>query len=148
MKFRQVNLDSEKIKRPLLLLGIIVFITQIILNVRVNIVTNYYGLWGIGIIGAMLISYVVICISGLCEKTDRLKKILCFYGNNSIMILCFHLIEQNNTPWRIAYGIMTGLNIPVAFQYLPVFMAKVAFATICTLIVLKTGFFKKIFKAG
>lgn len=145
LQIKRFGINFKKVNYPILIIGIVALALQVIFNIRTSIVTNYYGFYGLSIIGAVFICYLVIELSKLCEKNTTIKRILCFYGNNSIIILCVHLVELNNTPWRVAYSLMSNLGIMVSLQYFIVFIIKVMFATICTYIVIRNNKLKKIF---
>lgn len=128
----------------MILLGIMIFALEVIFGVNVSVVSNYYKYTIVSVIGAVLISYVVLWISKLLESTRIIKKCLCYIGTNSIIFLCFHLVELNNAPWGILYSILG--NTPVIFQHSICFACKLIFITICTMVTLRIKFLRYIFQ--
>lgn len=71
-----------------------------ILNQSMTIVGNNtytYGLFSL--IGAISISYFVAKLSKLLEKIPIICNVLSYIGKNTLIILCFHLIELNFIDW-------------------------------------------------
>ena len=64
------------------------------------IVQNYFGKGLFDIIGAVAGSYLVILFCKKIEqKTNRIAKILEFYGKNTLVILCMHAVELPILSW-------------------------------------------------
>jgi hypothetical protein len=127
----------------LFIIGCIMIVFEYTQGITVSIVRNKYcGL--VSVIGAILISYSVIIVSRWLENVEPIKKILLFYGQNSLLVLCYHLIELNNAPWNKVYVYMTFINIPRILQVLFAFCGKILFVSICTWITLKSSVLRKI----
>ena len=131
------------IKWWLVIIGSIALVLEYISDVNVSIVRNYYKYTIVSIIGALLISYVVLCISKGMESIVFVKKLLCFFGKNSIIVLCFHLVELNNVPWHIIHTLLSG--VPLWIRCFVIFAGKIIFVSSCTAIVLKVNGLRKIF---
>lgn len=143
IKKKKIKID--KINYPLFIIGLVILALEVHFEIYVSIVCNYYKYTIVSVIGALFISYSILCISKVLEKNEIIKKFLCFLGCNSIIILCIHLIELNNAPWGILYNIMTDINIHTGLQYLIVYILKLIFILICTMIILRNKTLKKIF---
>ncbi len=143
--FRKLN-KKIVFKNWLIILGSIVLILEVICNIRVSVVSNYYKYTLVSIAGAILISYVILWISKLLDKTKIIKKALCFLGANSIIILCFHLIELNNVPWWYLYNFLGDLPCILKYLlYLICYTYKLLFVIISTKIVLNIKWLRKVF---
>ena len=60
------------------------------------LVHNYMGNGWLDFLTSLCAAYFIIVISKyISVKTEWLKNILCFYGKNSLIILCAHLVELN-----------------------------------------------------
>lgn len=129
----------------LCIVGIVVLFFEIVFDINVSIVSNYYKYTIVSIVGAALISYSVMYLSKCLERTNYIKQVLKFYGNNSMIILCFHVVELNNVPWYlITNKISDGILSPI-FWYTILIVFKLLFSTVCTIVVLKISFLRKIF---
>lgn len=135
----------EHTDEALFLSGLLALIMSANLGFQLYINANYFSHGVVSIICAILISCFVIYLSKYISLTKMPKKVLLFYGNNSIIILCFHLIEQNNFPYYTVLEFLDKLSVPYNYQMLFVFFIKVALSTMCTLIVLKFRLLRKIF---
>lgn len=142
---REKNFEVEKENWKLFICGIVILFLEVICNIRVSVVSNYFKYTIVSIIGAMMISYSVLYISRWLEMTKWIKKVLKFYGENSIIILCFHLVELNNVPWRRIIEYFNRSAIQGYWGYLLVFLGKIFFVTISTYIVLRISWLRKIF---
>ena len=135
----------DRVNYPVFLLGLIILIVEVHFGIHLSIVSNYFKFTIVSAIGAIFISYSVLCISMLLEKIEIVKKALCFLGSNSIIILCVHLIELNNGPWGILYSVMTRQNCPNIIQHIIIYGIKLTLTLICTMIILRNRTLKKIF---
>lgn len=140
--FRKKQYKLE-IKWWMIITGVLFLCVEILFDIRVSVARNYYVYTVIGILGAVLISYVVLCFSKIIEKNKCLNNFFRFFGNNSIIILCFHLVEMNNAPWWMLNTLMG--NIPEIMKNIIIYLCKILFVSICTYIVTKIGFLRKIF---
>ncbi len=96
-------------------------------------------------VSSVLISYSVICIAYMIScKTCILKSALCFCGRNSLIILCFHLLELSMFPWNYVLDFLQAAEIPSSLQMGLLFTGKAAFSTIGAVLSLKVPFLKKI----
>lgn len=127
----------------LILIGIVTLVLEVIFEVKVSVVSNYYKYTIVSIIGAVFISYVVLWVAMIFNSTKIIKKYLCFVGADSIIFLCFHLVELNNAPWWILYSVLGGIS-PI-IQYSICFACKLLFITICTMVALKIKWLRIVF---
>lgn len=84
----------------------------------------------------------------LTDKFEYIKSDLYrYYGKvtlkNSIIVLCFHLVELNNVPWHIIHTLLSG--VPLWIRCFVIFAGKIIFVSSCTAIVLKVNGLRKIF---
>lgn len=126
-------------------IGFIVLVLEVYFGIYLHVVSNTYGYGMVSMIGAILISDFIIEVSKYIDKISVFKRILLFYGQNTKIILCFHLIELNNIPWYRLYNKMQILEIPMRIQSICVFCLKLILITLCTYIVLKIRWLRKVF---
>lgn len=78
-------------------------------------VNNTYPKGILDIIGSISATYIIIVVSKIIETKFRLiTNILSFYGENSLIILCFHLIELNTFNWGLIYAFWSDIGLPFA----------------------------------
>lgn len=78
------------------------------------IVQNYFGNGLFDVIGAVAGSYLIILFCKKIEqKTNRIAKILEFYGKNTLIILCMHAVELLILSWDWIWQFCGGkLQLP------------------------------------
>ena len=92
-----------------------------------NVAKNYYSHSVLNIIVATCGSYIVICASkGFTDvkKFKTLAQILEYLGNNSLIIMCFHLIELNLINWNRIYSFFLDNGMNRVSTYLICFLIK------------------------
>lgn len=103
-----------------------------------------YGL--LNVIIALAASYLVIRFSQLIStRGGYCQKILLFYGQNTLIILCFHGLEINVYRWGWFYTLGEQLGLHAIGCQLLVCIVRILFCTLCVLIVNHTKYVKKIF---
>ena len=140
---KQLKLDVNWL---LLFISILSLVLEFIFNIQVSVVRNYYKYTVVSIIGAILISYIVVIFSKMLTKTNLIKRILCFWGENSLIVLCFHLIELNNYRWHIFYSNLG--DIPLALKHVICFAIKLIFISLSTYLTFKTKNYIKKFNGS
>ena len=75
------------------------------------LVHNYFGNGWFDFFMSLAASGVVLKLSQILCKTGWLKKILVFFGQNSMLVLCAHLIELKMLPFRDLINIIAGDSI-------------------------------------
>lgn len=107
---------------------------------------NGYGNGLFSIVVGICGTYIVLLISRfICKHLNFLTKILVFFGKNSLIVLCFHLIEYTMIPWSKVYGVLGDMGIPIVVTYIIVAVTKIGFCTLGILLVYKLKFLRKIF---
>lgn len=135
----------EKFDRKIFLIGFVTLFLEIHFEICLYVVSNTYDYGIVSMAGSILISGFIIAISKCIEKVTALKKILLFYGQNTVIILCYHLIELNNAPWYRLYNQMQVLKITPMMENIYLFCVKLIFITLCTYITLHIKCLKKVF---
>lgn len=95
-------------------------------------------------------TYFVIRISKLIEyHTEKIAHIFEFYGRNSLIILCMHLVELNVFPWDLLWScLMERYKMSFyAVLYIVIFL-KLAWCTITVLAIERIPWLFKIFNGG
>ncbi len=114
-------------------------------GISLSITRNYYAYGLVSFVGAVLICYTVLCIAKLLENIEILKRILCFHGENSLIILCFHLMEMGYFPWYKIYETLSYFQLSLPVFHMIVWTGKVLFCTLCVWCVYKSKALRKIF---
>ena len=128
----------------LLSAGMLVF--EAIFNIRIYNVNCELEGGLLSVIGAVLICYSVIWVSrGIDVKIPLLNKVLSFYGRNSMIILCLHVLELSLFPWPEMYTYLNSVGIIDTPSVIVVYLMKLAYATLLTFVILKIPFLRKIF---
>ena len=83
-------------------------------------------------IGAVLIVYCIVYLSKWICRIEMLKIVLMYLGNNTLPILCFHLIELTAFPWG---------HFSMIFEIILIF----GFPIICVKLLHKTKCYRCIF---
>lgn len=134
---RNIKYDIFKINMKTILLtifGLIVLAIEFyFFDVSLSIVRNYYAAFPLTIIGSIFICYSILIISKLLEKIKFIREILLFFGENTLTILCFHIIELNNIPWEKIINMANIQNDYIGF--ILIFLFKIIFVTCGTLVV-------------
>lgn len=82
----------------------------------------------IDIAGSIAATIIIVNVSSVIEKhTKLIGQGLAFIGQNSLVIMCAHLIELNTFPWNMVYAI-TGRNLIILSL---VYILKVCWAIMC-----------------
>jgi hypothetical protein len=108
-------------------------------------VHNYFGNGILDFLGSICAIYLVILISKWLDgHTKFIRKLLLFYGKNSLWVLGFHVFELNLFPWWHINVLCDSSGINSSGQLVVLFVLKVLFAT-AGVIVLKrlTAFWKR-----
>ena len=142
---KKKKLIEEKTNWIVVISGIISLIVQVRYDFALYMASNHYSHGFANIIVAILLSYIVIVISKYIDKIKFIRRILSFYGENSLLILCFHIIELNNFPWSYVYDILESFGVSLTIAHICVILGKITFSTLCTYIALKINLVRYIF---
>lgn len=115
----------------LALLGLLVWIAEIISNVRVDISRNIVDAWGITAVGAIFICYFILYMSSKLRPNNFVARSMDFLGQNSMLILCFHGLEIKFFPWSLVYSIFSFSH---DIADIVVLIVRIAFCVICTIL--------------
>lgn len=100
----------------------------------------------LNVIIAFVASYLVVKFSQVInEKTNWIRKVLVFYGQNSLIVLCFHALEINIIRWPWCYKIAEVLGIGELGALVIIFISRTIFCTLGVFIVNKSKCLRKIF---
>lgn len=110
---------------------------------RLEMSFDYYRLWYFDMLAAVAAVWLVYQVSCWID-TSRFslpKRVLCFFGRYSLVVLCFHLYELNCIPWKNLVPLDWGDGV------LPVFwVLKFVWAYLCIQLTLHVPFLRKIFQ--
>lgn len=127
-------LKQYHISKSVLIICMICWIVSIMYS-HIWMVQCHYGMYPIDILGACGGTVFIYWISKLIEKT-KIKGLFIWLGVNSLVILCFHLIELN-------CSLCGHLHIPRVFCYQ--FPVKLLFCVLMTWLCYKFKFTRYIF---
>ena len=112
---KKLNLEEYLNRWKLVLISIIVFCGEILLGINVNMSNNTYIYGPESVIGALLICYFILYISYIIYISfPKLRKILTFFGKNSLIVLCVHQIEMKVFPWSLVLFALNEKSNPPA----------------------------------
>lgn len=109
-------------------IGIVLWGMTIYTN-AISMVIRRNSLFIISILGSVTGSYLLIKLSQYISKYSTIKKILCFMGENSLIILCVHLFELEIISWD---SIITTF-IPEGNLTIIMIQIKIVFVIIATI---------------
>lgn len=127
-------LRNHKVSNGLIVVCMICWVISILYS-HISMVRCHYELYPIDILGACGGTAFIYWFSYCCSKT-KINSVLVWLGVNSLVILCFHLIEMN-------CKLCGYLHIPDVFYYQ--FPVKFAFCVLMTWLCYKTEFTRRIF---
>lgn len=137
-KQRKDEEGSLQVHGLLIVIGIFLWWFEYQYDFVLQMASNEYPRGLFSVISACLISYVVICIAYFIDKKFKiLNKIFLFLGQNSLIVLCFHLLEINAIPWNRVYLYFDTLSIMKIRQYIVVFILRVLFVIMGTMLIIK-----------
>lgn len=109
-------------------------------------VSNFCGNGILDIIGGFAGSYCIVYICKWIEQlAPLLSKILIFYGKNSLVVLCLHLLELNLFPWHLVLNPLSQYGIVGWKSTVLIIILKIALLTIATALCLRSKFLCRIF---
>lgn len=77
----------------------------VIYSGKLYMVGNNYGGGFLDVIGAVSATFLILKFSKFLEKKcGKIAELLSLYGKNSLIVLCFHLVELNTFPWSVLSG--------------------------------------------
>lgn len=88
-------------------------------------------------------SCLVIFFSMLFDKIGGVRNILSWYGRNSLIAMCFHLIEANTIPWNKILGPLCIQNQWI--YWIILFLMKVLWSVIAIKAVTNIPFLRKVY---
>lgn len=127
-------LRDHKVSKIVIAVCMVCWVISIVYS-RIWMVQCHYELYPIDILGACGGTAFIYWVSKYCAKT-KLNAIFAWLGINSLVILCFHLIELN-------CKLCGRLHIPEAFYYQ--FPVKLLFCVAMTWLCYKLQFTRRIF---
>lgn len=128
---KRADLFSKK-PSPIVLCGLTgVWLWCILFCGRLYMVRNYYENGLLDILGALAGSYIVILISEVIQnRTNRLSRILEFFGTNSLIMMCCHAFELNLVSWDWVWTVFgEKLQLQYYNVYIILILLKILFCT-------------------
>ncbi len=145
MLARKKGIDFSKINWALAIAGLVILAVEYYFGVVILAASNDYEVYGLTAVGAVFISYTVIAFSNLIAKIKPIEATLSFLGRNSVIILCFHILELNSVNWDGIYARMDAAGLPYFAEHSIVFVSRMIMILACTAVVLNVKSLRKIF---
>ena len=136
----------EEIKIFALVLAMIIWFLFIINFKSFWLVSCDIGRGIVDIIGSLCACSIVLFISLYIEnKTERFGKLLAYFGNYSLFILCVHIIELNLFPWWQITSNMVENGFPYLLQEPLIVIGKLTIDLFIAWALSKNTYIKKMF---
>jgi len=137
---------EEKTNPFVVMFALGIWISGIFFGKGLYVFINGYGDGLFSIMVGICGTYIILLISRFISKhLNIVTKILGFYGKNSLIVLCFHLLEYTMFPWAKVYSFLGEKGIYLIFIYIIVASIKIAFCTMGIFLVYHIKFLAKIF---
>ena len=133
------NLLTDKVRFELLFLSVFIVGWCIKCFKGFWMVSNSFGNGLMDIIGALAAIYLLRYFCDYISHSGKFSSLLRWYGSNSIVILCFHILELNLFPWQLVFK-----GFP--YRMLIIIFLKLLFVTLCTMVVNKSPVLHFLFK--
>lgn len=129
---KQKNLFEKCINNIwVLIAAAILWGNSIINGGQLYMVRNFYGDGIFDILGAIGATFIILKFSRFLAKTVKpLAGLLAKYGKDSLIVLCFHLVELNTFPWYIISN-----NLGYISATIIIFCMKVLWSVWCVFVV-------------
>ncbi len=96
------------------------------------LVRAYYGNGLLDFFVTVAASFIIFAYSNhICSVNECVKRIFAFFGRNSLIILCAHIVDLNVLPlyqWSMTLGNIFGLN--ENFKYLFIILIRIIYVAI------------------
>ncbi|MBN1294324.1 MAG: acyltransferase family protein [Candidatus Latescibacteria bacterium] len=142
--FRENSIFDKKIPLPFLILGGLVWFICIKYS-RLSLVSCTLKNGFLDVIGAVCAIYFIIHFSIIISRLEILSRIFSYIGRNTLIILCFHLIELNVFPWKLIRGYLSGFDLSATGMFWMVMGIKFLWAFSAVLIVNHIKILRQIF---
>ncbi len=138
-KVKQNNLLNKYIPLYIILLMLVSWVFCIF-NGKLIVASNSYKLGVVDLMGGVFGSFFIYKTSIFIEARLRLlSSALMFFGSNSLIILCFHLVELNTFPWPLMKS--TILHYSLSW----VVIIKISWVCIAVILVKKSVLLRSVF---
>lgn len=108
---------------------------------------NYFGNGWMDIIGALAAVYLLILFCKIIIlKIGFLQKILQWYGENSLIVLAFHIIELDLIPKVKVLGYLSKLGISSDLALFYLFLCKLLWVTLGILMINRISILRRVYK--
>ena len=137
--FKKKNIINLRVNTLVLILLIILWATSVQLG-AMDMAGRKYSNFIICIIGAISASYIIIKFCKLISKYMLIDKYLSTLGKETLVILCFHLLEMDFFPWQTSTKFLAYAN-----NIMLLIILKVIFAIIIIISVKKIPLLRKVY---
>lgn len=127
--------------RQVFCLSVIFWGIAVMYSGKLYMVGNNYGGGFLDIIGAVSATFLILKCSKILEKRcGKIAELLSLYGKNSLIVLCFHLVELNTFPWST---INENFSYPIGLVI--VFICKVIWSIVMIYVVHKISILRNVY---
>ena len=144
---KQKQVLERQFKLPTQIFMITIWIFDILLD-QINMSKNQYKYSLFSFVLPLNAVYLVLMFCKFVDKKNIfpiILKTLSFYGKNTLVILCFHLIELEMFPWGYLKNVLTESGVTKWIIPVVNFVIKMLVATLAVLMSRKIEFLRKIF---
>lgn len=148
--FKNYTVFEKYNKKYMIILAILIWGVCIFFAGKLDMVNNFYESGIINILGAICGVYIVILLSKFFDENKyRISNVLVKFGRNSLIILCFHLVEMKLIPWWSTKSYLEHIyGINSSFIIISFILIKLLIAILAIMIVRKNQYMSKIFDAN
>lgn len=137
--FNKTNIFNIKIHILILIFLFFLWSISVYLG-AMDMASRQYSNFIICILGAISASYIIIKFCKVISKYTIWDKYLSTFGKETLVILCFHLLEMDFFPWQSITRILGYTN-----NMFLLIVLKIAFATIVTISIKKIPLLRKVY---
>ena len=146
MTLQKSGFLEEKTNPFIVIFALVIWLIGMFFGKGLYVFINGYGNGLFSILVGICGTYIILLISKFISRNLNIfAKILGFYGKNSLIVLCFHLIEYTMIPWTKFYGLMGDKGINIVLTYIIAALIKITFCTLGVFLVHHVNFLSKIF---
>lgn len=145
-KFKEYGVFEKKIPSYVLIPGIIIWGYIILGEATLSLTQAAFPNGILDLIGAVIGSYILITVSqSIDNHCFKLAEILEYYGKNTLIVLCAHIIELSVIPWDEKWMQLNEKGIPYILQVWIILGVKIIWATMWVVVINKITILSNVF---
>lgn len=145
-KFKEFSIFEKKIPPYILIPGIIIWGYIILGETTLSLTQAAFPNGILDVIGAVIGSYILIIVSQSIDNCCfKVAEILEYYGKNTLIVLCAHIIELSVIPWDEKLMQLNEKGVPYILQVWIILGVKIIWATMWIIVINKITILSNIF---